>query len=147
MPERMRSEKLLKRCRNRAHLLQPLAEKSIVGISRKNHCKERGEARVDVLAHRFSTELAIESMAVTTSGAASDIAVVGSFENTAAYANVQGFNILRVADEVYTWGGVNVPWLNSIIQNGQSVLVKAGGAVTAAEIKYLQEEGGYVRVG
>jgi RHS repeat-associated protein len=93
-----------------------------------------------------TTTLAIDSYAVTTRGAASDIAVIGGLEETSPYVAREGFNVLRAAKDVYTWGGVNEPWLDSIIQNGQSVLVKAGGAGTAAEIEYLMNRG-YQRVG
>jgi RHS repeat-associated protein len=87
------------------------------------------------------TTLGIESMTVTTSGAATDLVVVGSLENTAAFEGVQGFNVLRVPDAVYTWEGVNTVWLDSIIAQGQSVLVQAGGQFTQREIAYLLARG------
>lgn len=89
-----------------------------------------------------TTVLAIDSYAVT-SGAASDIAVVGSFEETSAFVGREGFNVLRLNN--WTWER-NVQWLDSIIRNGQSVLVRAGNKFTQQEIEYLLKAG-YQKVG
>ena len=43
-------------------------------------------------------------------------------------------------------GGVNQPWLDSIIRQGQSVLVRAGGDTTKREVAYLIEHG-YKQIG
>ena len=53
---------------------------------------------------------------------------------------------MRVPDAVYTWGGVNVVWLDSIIKQGQAVLVTPGGRITQQEIQYLLQAG-YTQVG
>lgn len=93
-----------------------------------------------------TTVLAIDSYAVTTSGAATDVAVLGNFEETSAFLGREGFNVLRVPNEAYTFESVNVPWLDSIIKQGQTVLVRPGGKFTQEEIKYLLNAG-YQRVG
>ena len=69
-----------------------------------------------------------------------------SVEETSGYVGKEGFNVLRASNESYDWGGVNQPWLDSIIKNGQSVLVRAGGETTKREIAYLIENG-YKQIG
>lgn len=98
------------------------------------------------LAAGSITSLGIDSLAATTSGAVTDVAVIGGLEATAAeYGGEVGFNILEQSAG-YTWGGVNIPWLDSIISNGQVVLVKAGGPSTLKEAAYLLAAG-YTRAG
>jgi len=70
------------------------------------------------------------------------MAAIGDFQSLAALEG-QGYNILRVPSELWSWEGVNVPWLEQIAASGQAVYQAGGGPITWREIQWLIENGYY----
>ena len=73
--------------------------------------------------------------------------VLGGLRFTGQYAGASGYATFSVPSSAYSWG-LNVTWLQSQILTGQTFLLGAGRAGTAAEVAYLTGKGvGYVPIG
>lgn len=87
--------------------------------------------------------LGISSATATNTAVAGELAVVGSFQSTSAFSGVAGYNVLRIPNAAYTFGGANLPWISATVAQRQTVIIRAHNEVslTAMEIQMFMNSG------